>query len=340
MFGGRQHVQPMTATARSAASSDDASWHVEALLRVEHHRRELLRAEGALEAAADYVAQSRGKRLRPLLLLCFACLGQPRPRPREETLRAAAAVEVLHEASLVHDDVVDNSLVRRGQPAVAQQFTVSTACYLGLFMAARAFVALAEACDCAGVELDASVVQRLSRAQLLEGLKPSATSSWQARLTDVVDGKTGALFAFAAQLGAGLAPWQGASAPKAELVDGVARRLALAFQIRDDLADLENDPHIRKPGGNDLFRGVPTWPFSVWAAAQSDPRAAWQRLATCRGDVDAARMLQHEITVAGVAQRVRDSIQVELDAVSLLLNEAADGPARQTLFRIVDEVRP
>jgi len=331
----------MTAAAPSSLQSEAARFEADALCDVERLRTELLDGAGALELPVAFVLRSRGKRLRPLLLLSFACLGVPRPRPRRATLRAAAAVEILHEASLVHDDVVDGAVVRRGQPSVAEQFDVATACFLGAFMAGRALVALAESSDEAGASLDLEVVRRLSRGQLQEDLAPPTSHALQTRrLFEIVDGKTGALFAFATGLGASMAAFEGGSAAPPVVVEGVARHFALAFQIRDDLADLEGDPHLRKPGGNDLARGLPTWPFHVWAQGQQDADAAWARLRESRGDVARARALQRDIVDAGVAREVRARIERELSLVRALLDDVPDGPARRTLLRVVDEVRP
>jgi geranylgeranyl pyrophosphate synthase len=331
----------MSAAPTSSDQSEAARFETDALRDVERLRSELLEGAGALELPAAFVLRSRGKRLRPLLLLSFACLGVERPRPRRATLRAAAAVEILHEASLVHDDIVDGAVVRRGQPSVAEQFDVATACTLGAFMAGRALVALAESSDEAGASLDIEVVRRLSRGQLQEDLEPPTSHELQTRrLFEIVDGKTGALFAFATGLGASMAAFEGGHRAPSVVVEGVARHFAVAFQIRDDLADLEGDPHLRKPGGNDLVRSLPTWPFHVWAQRQEDPDAAWARLRESRGDLERARALQKDITDAGIAREVRARIDGELSAVSALLDDVPDGPARRTLLRVVDEVRP
>src|SRR5438477_9597388 len=95
------HMSDFVPADRQA--TDDA-WCGFALLRVEEYRRHFLAQPHALRGAADYQAETMGKRLRPTILLCFALMGQPRPRAEPAVFRAAAAVELIHEASLIHDD--------------------------------------------------------------------------------------------------------------------------------------------------------------------------------------------------------------------------------------------
>jgi geranylgeranyl pyrophosphate synthase len=256
-------------------------------------------------------------------------------------LRAAAAVELLHEASLIHDDVLDQSLVRRGRPSVPEKFGVRVAAYLGAFIASTSVSILAEVCEAEGAVLDLDLLCVLAQAQLEEGLGPPQDSAAQRqRSLRVIQGKTGSLFKLAAQVGAALSPPGISHDAVREVAGPFSKHLALAFQLRDDLADLENDAHIRKPGGNDLLRGIPTLPFQVWAASRPNPEAAWDRLLRCRNDQAAAEDLQQEILSAGVQREVRVMIRGELRAAQAMLEPFPVGAARDTLDTMIDQLHP
>ncbi len=320
-------------------AADDSVWYRSALDEVEEYRRQALGRTGAFRKEAAYQAESTGKRLRPIILLCFSCLGQPHPQARAAAVRAAVAVELLHEASLVHDDVIDRSLVRRDRPSVPEKFGVSTAAYLGAYMAATAVAILAEVCEEEGAELDLELLRVLSQAQLEEGLCPSRDPAAQRqRSIRVIQGKTGSLFKLSAQVGASLSPLADGRDDVVRTAGPFAEHLALAFQLRDDLADLENDAHIRKPGGNDLMCGVPTLPFQIWAASLPAPGVAWERLLRCRNDRAAAEDLQQEVLASGVHRDIRVMIRAELRAARALLEPFPAYGARNTLDGMIGQL--
>jgi geranylgeranyl pyrophosphate synthase len=319
-------------------ATDDA-WSASALRQVESCRRELLGRSQVLRESADYQCESTGKRLRPLILLCFSCLGQTHPRPKPAAVRAAAAVELLHEASLIHDDVLDRSLVRRGRPSIPERFGVSTASHLGAFTVSMSLSVLAEVCEAEGAALDLDLLRVLSQAQLEESLGPprGAAARWR-RCLRVIQGKTGALFQLSAQMGAALCPGSAWRDAVVRAAAPFAERLALPFQLRDDLGDLENDSLLRKPGGGDLLRGLPTLAFQIWAASLPDPEAAWERLPRCRDDRAAAEVLRQEILRSEVRREIRETIRTELRAAQAVLQPLPEGAARRTLEALVGQL--
>ncbi|HEY1186626.1 MAG TPA: polyprenyl synthetase family protein [Gemmata sp.] len=330
-----------TSLPPDSPSAGDTVWCRGALLQVEQYRRDLLAQPQALREAADYQAESTGKRLRPTVLLCFALVGQARPRATPGVLRAAAAVELLHEASLIHDDILDHSSVRRGRPSVPEKFGVSTASHLGAFMVMAAVSALAEACVAEGAALDLGLLRALCQAQLEEGLSPLRDPAAQRqRCVRVIQGKTGALFKLAAQVGAGFANPAGCHAPARRAAEPFAECLALAFQLRDDLADLENAEHLRKPGGSDLLRGLPTLPFQMWASSQPSPEAAWDRLVNCRNAPIAAEQLRQDVVQSGVLREVRELILAQLNEARGVLGALPASPALNTLGALLDQIAP
>jgi geranylgeranyl pyrophosphate synthase len=321
--------------------ADHSSWWRPALVQVEQYRRQVLGQAHAFGKAADYQAESTGKRLRPTILLCFSCLGQPLPRPRPAALRAAAVVELLHEASLIHDDVLDRSLVRRGRTSVPEKFGVFVAARLGAFLVATAMVDLADVCEAERVPLDVDLLRVLSEAQLEEGLcPPRGPAGRRQRCLRVIQGKTASLFKLSAQVGAALSePGDGRDAV-VRAVAPFAEHLALAFQLRDDLADLESAAHIRKPGGNDLLGGLPTLPFQMWADSVADAEAVWERLRRCRHDSAAAAALRRDILGSGVPGAIRATIGTELWAARAALDPVPACPARDALDTLLGQLQP
>lgn len=165
--------------------------------RVNVARGEILKKSNAFQIPKDYLVASSGKRLRPILLLCFSNLGLPKFNPSTRCIRAAAAVELLHEASLIHDDILDNSPVRRDRAAVGEQFDVRTATYFGGWVTSLSIAAIAES-DPSIKRVFNRSLKSLVQAQLMEELpKPSSFEVHQQRCIDIIQGKTGSLFEIA-----------------------------------------------------------------------------------------------------------------------------------------------
>jgi geranylgeranyl pyrophosphate synthase len=192
--------------------------------------------------AVRHLFQSEGKHLRPLLLLLAArAAGAIRPAAREAVVHAAAAVELIHTASLAHDDMVDGSEERRGAPSLHAAFGNTTAVLVGDLFYARFFQELARlpgtgsAIRVRLLESFLSVTGRMCEAEILseqmrgQGVKPSLDV-----YLAVTEAKTADLMAACCRAGGLL---NGAPEPAAESLAGFGRSLGLLFQIADDLAD-------------------------------------------------------------------------------------------------------
>jgi geranylgeranyl pyrophosphate synthase len=241
------------------------------LERTEARLAELAASHGAtLARHATATIAAGGKRLRPLLVLLAAGDDVHAGEADERLVRAAVAVELIHSASLVHDDVLDAAPLRRGAPTVVAEAGRTVATATGDLLFSRAFAELA-----AGGELDD--VRALSEAAsaLAAGELLQRDDAWNARVP--LDRylhrcmlKTGSLFEAACRLGAlaaGRAP---------TIVDALARfgaRIGLAFQLLDDVLDVSG-PASRtgKARGTDLLDGTVTLPLIL--ARERDPRLA------------------------------------------------------------------
>lgn len=261
-------------------------WLVDDLLRVE----ELLRATAAdssyelVSEASTHLIKAGGKRLRPALVLVTSRAGQV---GREETDLAAAAVELLHLASLYHDDVIDETPLRRGVPSVHSQWGNEVAILAGDFLFASGSLLGARA----GSEVPAILARAL--ADVCEG--QIAETQWVGEIgrtadhyVETIRRKTAALFRASCELGGVTA---GASPLYRPALAAFGENLGLAFQIVDDLLDFVGDPRVTgKTPGTDLKEGVFTLP--VLLAAERDPSVA-PELAPDRRDLAVVLPLLH-----------------------------------------------
>ncbi len=222
-------------------------------------------ASDRLQDAMRYSVLGGGKRIRPALCLAAAqAVGQT----GDEALTPACAVELIHAYSLIHDDLpaMDNDELRRGRPTTHIAFDEATAILAGDALQALAFDWLANnsAID-AGARL--TMIQELARASGHQGmaggqaidLESVGKSLSLAELENMHRHKTGALIEASVRMGAMTAP--GISASTLNTLTSYARALGVAFQVQDDLLDIEGDTEvIGKPQGSDAARAKPTYP--------------------------------------------------------------------------------
>ena len=281
-----------------------------------------------LSAPATATLAAGGKRLRPLLVFCAA----PRKRGRDEALVAAAtAVELVHMATLVHDDIIDRASLRRGHPTVAQAQGPDVALQVGDFIFARAFSELTHTGDPRAVQALASAALELSRGEMVQQAAAHDLELTEAAYLSRCRGKTASLFAVSCRLGAMVG---GADRDTEERLAVFGEHVGMAFQIFDDILDLTGSPAATgKRRGTDLREGTVTLP--VILALQHEPGLASQITALSDdGDVDALcdRLATHpglvearERALAFVAT-AREAVDTSLDGVaSGALLEIADG---------------
>ncbi|MHB1314452.1 MAG: polyprenyl synthetase family protein [Christensenellales bacterium] len=213
------------------------------------------------------IIQSGGKRLRPAMMIASAMLGE---YDREKVLNAAVSMELLHTATLVHDDIIDNALLRRNSPTVFATHGASAAVFTGDYIFVKSILALALS------DLPASYMQQLAKA--VQAVCVGEVREYQDRgriptFKDYISRvfrKTGVLFASSCALGA----HSGKLAE--EQVKAAARfggYFGIAFQILDDLSDIDqNQKSIGKPVGNDLKEGIVTLPVLFAVAGDENAR--------------------------------------------------------------------
>jgi geranylgeranyl pyrophosphate synthase len=280
---------------------------------------ERLTAEAALTLAAG------GKRLRPMLVLL--CAG---PRAGGGAIRAATAIELVHMATLVHDDVLDAAPLRRGRPTVVARAGREAATSVGDLLFSRAFAELAEPDGDGQAERRVALLSRaalaLARGELAQRRDAFDLAITAQRYLERCRLKTATLFECACLIG--LPGGDPASASLAEF----GSEVGLAFQLLDDVLDVSGPPErTGKARGTDLLDGTVTLPLIL--ARERDPELARLDLRTV--DAAAAERACERIEATGVLDQVRDDARARVEAARSALAGAQLDPERRELLDLV-----
>lgn len=270
-----------------------------------------------------------GKRVRPLLV--FFCA--PRDRAsRPEVVSAAASVELVHMATLVHDDLLDGAPMRRGRPTVADAEGPAAAIQTGDFLFARAFAELTSTGSMGAVAVLADAALALSQGEM-----DQQRAAFDLLLTEEAylarcRRKTAALFSVACRLGA-LAG--GAGAPVAERLGAFGENVGLAFQIFDDILDLAGAPSATgKRRGTDLRDGTVTLPVILALQIEPELEAA---ITTSTSDADLEALCDRLAGHPGL-ELARERALGYVAAARAALDGPLDGADRGALLEIADAV--
>ncbi|MEG1699823.1 MAG: polyprenyl synthetase family protein [Alistipes sp.] len=258
-------------------------------------------AEGEqLSAMLHYALTSRGKGIRPLLVMLAAALNAPMPgasRGRRACL-AAMLVEMIHVASLIHDDVIDESDTRRGKPSVNARWQSHKAVILGDYILARNMNIGLQSGQFDLVTHVCGAMASLCEGEVLQSECAEKQVITRQAYLDIIYKKTASLLGTSASVGA-LAV--GATRDKVTLMRRFGEALGMAFQIQDDLLDYTPAAQMGKPVNNDLREGKITLPLLSVLEKVSDERRAelLERLSSCRTDDAAVEYLQHTVVNEG-----------------------------------------
>jgi geranylgeranyl pyrophosphate synthase len=219
------------------------------------------------------IVQAGGKKLRPLLLLLA---GKAFTYDRQRLVTAAAGVELLHTASLVHDDSIDRAAIRRGQPTLNSQLNTGSVILIGDFLFAQSAILAAATDNTRVVAIFASTLGDICDGQLREMLSAHILTQDREDYFKRIYGKTASLFAGAAEMGAVLG---GATDAAIDELRAFGSNLGMAFQIIDDVLDLrEESLELGKPAGNDLRQGVVTLPTMLYVESLPEGAAEVETL--------------------------------------------------------------
>jgi geranylgeranyl pyrophosphate synthase len=274
--------------------------------RVERHLELVTARAGApLAVHANATVRAGGKRLRPLLVVLAAesAGGPPQTAGGEECLeRAAVAVELVHSATLVHDDLIDGAQLRRGHPTVAAEAGREVAVATGDLLFSLAFAELARNESAIQLRALSDASSALAAGELLQREDAYAAHVPVERYLRRCELKTAALFEAACRLGA-LTAAQG-STELADSLGAFARRIGLAFQMLDDVLDVSGPvERTGKARGTDLLDGTVTLPFIL--AREREPELACFDLAALSGPQQAEELCER-IAATGALDEARE----------------------------------
>lgn len=269
-----------------------------------------------LNSVIAHIRQKNGKMMRPILVLLAAKLYN---EVRPATLHAAVALELLHTASLVHDDVVDESTERRGQLSVNAIFNNKVAVLTGDYLLATALVEVGMTRNYAIIDLVSNLGQDLAEGELLQLSNVSNPEYSEEVYFDVIRKKTAVLFAACMKAGALSV---GVDDEKAEYARLFGEYIGLCFQIKDDIFDYYDSKKIGKPTGNDMLEGKLTLPV-LYALNSTKDKAAEEIAVKVKSGSATTDEIDYLIEFAkqqgGIEYAVQTMLAFKEKALSLLL---------------------
>jgi len=289
-----------------------------------------------LTEASRHSIAAGGKRFRAMLVLLAAQFGDPED-PR--VIEAAVAIELTHLATLFHDDVMDEALVRRGHPSVNSRWSNSVAILTGDFLFAQASQILAGLGPDA-VRIQAETFSRLVTGQMAETVGPRPGQDPLDFYMHVITEKTGSLIATAGRFGA---LFSGAPAGVADQIAAACEQIGVAWQLSDDVIDIASDSsQSGKTPGTDLRQGVRTLPvlYALRSTGQS-PADARLRSLLDEADLTDEALLAEALTLLRGHHAMKESradVLNWLNEARVSIGTLPDGPARAAFLALCDFV--
>jgi octaprenyl-diphosphate synthase len=296
-------------------------------------RRRLDSDVALVRSIAEYIVASGGKRLRPaLLLLSCGAAGLRVEEGEEDHLQLAAVVEFIHTATLLHDDVVDESELRRGRRTANAAFGNAAAVLVGDFLYSRAFQMMVELDSMRVMQVLAEATNTIAGGEVLQLMGSHDPEVDESRYLEVIRRKTAKLFEAAARLGGVLA---GSGRAVEEGLADYGMHVGTAFQLIDDVLDYSGDAEtIGKSLGDDLAEGKPTLPLIYTMRAGSRAQADVVRRAIREGGRDDFPAVLEAIRACGALEYARAAAGREAEAASAALAPLPGSEFKRSLLEL------
>lgn len=270
-----------------------------------------------IDQLGNYIVNSGGKRLRPALVLlsanCFAY-------PERDHIKLAAIIEFIHTATLLHDDVVDASMLRRGKATVNQRWGNEASVLVGDFLYSRAFQMMVEVQSAHIMAILADATNTIAEGEVQQLINRRDPDTTEQRYLEVIHNKTAKLFEAAARVGAVIAG-QDQQTERAMAVYG--KHLGIAYQLIDDVLDYSaSSERLGKNIGDDLAEGKPTLPllYALWHG--SHQQTAVIKSAIHHGGRRDLEQINAAIEATGAlgytAERARKEASIAMEAIAAL----------------------
>lgn len=315
----------MPLTHIQACIKDDMQ-AVDAIIRKSLHSEVVL-----VNQVADYIVNSGGKRLRPaMVLLSAGAFG--RIGPVHHTL--AAIVEFIHTATLLHDDVVDDSAMRRGHATANTLFGNAASVLVGDFVYSRAFQMMVSVQSMRVMEVLSDTTNTIAEGEVLQLLNCHDADVTDEAYLKVIHYKTAKLFEAATRLGAIVC---NASDRDEKAMAEYGMRLGTAFQLIDDVLDLSGDSHeIGKNLGDDLAEGKPTLPLLHAMRNGTTAQGKTIRHAIEHGGLEDLPAVLQAVRDTGALEHVRKIARSEADTGCTAISHLPDSRYRQALLDLAE----
>ncbi|MBV1790305.1 polyprenyl synthetase family protein [Marinobacterium sp. D7] len=282
-----------------------------------------------VESIGHYIVESGGKRLRPLLVLLAAnACGYS----GQQHIPLAAVIEFIHTATLLHDDVVDNSELRRGNATANAKWGNAPSVLVGDFLYSRSFQIMVEIGEMAIMQVISNATTVIAEGEVLQLLNQRNPDTTEESYMNVILGKTAMLFEAATECGAILA---NASPQQREALRLYGRHLGIAFQLVDDVMDyLSSSEEMGKNVGDDLAEGKATLPLIYAMREGSDSDRAQVRDAIRKGGLDDLGPILDIVQRTGAIEYTKAQAQAQIDSALAALASLPQNSFRDTLSRI------
>ena len=295
----------------------------------------LSHTDGLLQQVLDHIRKRAGKRMRPMLILLMA---KNFGRVTDATLHAAVGLELLHTASLVHDDVVDESKQRRGQLSVNAEYDNKVAVLVGDYILSTALLYVSRTHSEIVVRYLSELGRTLSNGEILQLSNIQNEEISEQAYYRVIQQKTAALFEACASIGALSA---GASEDAIHQAKVFGSNLGMIFQIRDDIFDYYDNSDIGKPTGNDMTEGKLTLPviYALNTTRDADMLALARKVKS--GDVtreEIERLVEFTKQNGGIEYADKKMWEIHAESVHFLESEVTDPEVRRSLRGYLDYV--
>lgn len=295
----------------------------------------LSHTDGLLQQVLDHIRKRAGKRMRPMLILLMA---KNFGRVTDATLHAAVGLELLHTASLVHDDVVDESKQRRGQLSVNAEYDNKVAVLVGDYILSTALLYVSRTHSEIVVRYLSELGRTLSNGEILQLSNIQNEEISEQAYYRVIQQKTAALFEACASIGALSA---GASEDDIHQAKVFVSNLGMIFQIRDDIFDYYDNSDIGKPTGNDMTEGKLTLPviYALNTTRDADMLALARKVKS--GDVsreEIERLVEFTKQNGGIEYADKKMWEIHAESVHFLESEVTDPEVRRSLRGYLDYV--
>jgi octaprenyl-diphosphate synthase len=289
-------------------------------------RARLKSAVPLVDQIAEHIIGGGGKRLRPLLCVLA---GRACGIGTDKHIEAAAFIEFVHTATLLHDDVVDGSQKRRGRATANNVFGNQASVLVGDFVYSRAFQMMATVGSQRVMEIMADATNVIAEGEVLQLMNAHDPETTEQRYLEVIYRKTGRLFEAGAEVAAVLA---GANVAQQAALARFGKHLGTAYQLIDDVLDYKSDPATRgKNLGDDLAEGKPTLPLLHALRHGNDDQRALIRLAIEQGGLAQLGPIVEAIEVTGGLEYATNFAERETAAALAALQTLPDTPYSRAL---------